>query len=172
MAGPVDVTSTPAKGKGAKGALNSLKANKPLAAAGVGGAVLLALVVRHYRTANSNQVPTAGIAASPYNNVAGDVYNSIQPQLDAIQGEINNLANAQPAASLPAAPPLDPTTLAIATRASAGAAQNAAYAAQHPNDYSFVGGIAPLKAWFDRHPAPPGVSSWAWVAANQAAGKL
>lgn len=125
----------PPKGAGtpSSGGLAALIKGKPAAAAAAGGVVLVVLVamLRHSSTdpsassgqsADTLQMTGAG---STYDSTSTDLYNSIQPEIDALAKMMQDLQNAQ---STPA-PTNDATATAVA-RAAAQMAKKDRIAAQ------------------------------------------
>ncbi|MFE7413135.1 LysM peptidoglycan-binding domain-containing protein [Streptomyces laurentii] len=100
------------------GGLAGMIKQKPAAAAAVGG-VLLVVVLALFRRGGGDQ-SAAGLPAdqlqmsgmgSMYDSTANDLYNSIQPQIDALARMMEQLQNKQPTPPTPGTPkpPTPPT---------------------------------------------------------------
>jgi hypothetical protein len=90
------------QGAGRSGGLSSLTRNRSamLAAGGAGLVVLVALLRRGGGGATSTD--PAGTSQNPYDSTASDLYNSIQPEIDALASQLSNLQNGL---GTPATPP-------------------------------------------------------------------
>jgi hypothetical protein len=69
---------------------------KPAAAAAIGG-VGLVLLIALLRKGGSTDAGTTGTGTSTFDSTANDLYNSIQPEIDALAQKISDLQGKQPA---------------------------------------------------------------------------
>jgi LysM repeat protein len=112
--GPPPGGSTSSSG----GGLAGLVKGKPAAAAAVGGVALVVIVALVRRGGGSqaaagtpaDQLQMTG-GGSTYDSTANDLYNSIQPEIDALAKMMQDLQNKQPTPATPSTPAPTPTPL-------------------------------------------------------------
>lgn len=90
--------------------LTSLTKNpKTLGAVGVAAAAGFGLYVHHKRattpTTSSSSGTTQTVQPATYDGIASDVYASLQPQLQTLADQVNQLANQPPPNPVPTTPP-------------------------------------------------------------------
>lgn len=93
----------PPAGSKPGGGLGALGKNKGvlLAAGGAGLVVLLALMRSSGSSDQSGDTLQTSGTGSTYDSTSTDLYNSIQPEIDALEAQLNNLQNSQPTPGSP-----------------------------------------------------------------------